>query len=72
MKDIVIVDNTIASFALQIDNGIYVPSFYGEKKDRELDTITSFLESIAFVEDVRPLIKSFSGIQKLFKEYKLK
>jgi CTD small phosphatase-like protein 2 len=36
LKDIVIVDNKVESFGLQIDNGIPILDFYGSAKDIEL------------------------------------
>ena len=36
LKDMVIVDNLLHSFGLQIDNGIPILEFTGNKKDEEL------------------------------------
>jgi len=44
-KDIIIVDNSIMSFAFDLDNGVPINSFLGtEDDDRELLFLISFLE----------------------------
>lgn len=56
LKDVVIVDNSIVSFAYNLSNGIPIASFIGQQKDEELLFMVSFLEEIYSVVDVRPLI----------------
>jgi len=56
LKDVVIVDNSIVSFAYNLSNGIPIASFTGQQKDEELLFMVSFLEEIYSVVDVRPLI----------------
>jgi len=34
MQDMIIVDNSITAFKDHLDNGIYVPTFNGNSKDR--------------------------------------
>ena len=72
MSQIIIVDNSVSSFASQIENGIYVPTYKGDVNDAELEKITSFLEEIADVGDVRPYVTKFAGIEKLYEQYKIK
>jgi TFIIF-interacting CTD phosphatase-like protein len=57
----VIVDNSIVSFAFDLDNGVPINSFMGdEENDRELLFLYSFLEEIATVPDVRvPIAAAF-------------
>jgi TFIIF-interacting CTD phosphatase-like protein len=44
-ENIIIVDNSILSFAFDIDNGVPIQSFMGtEEDDRELLYLMSFLE----------------------------
>ena len=53
-KDMLIVDNSILSFAFDLDNGVPINSFIGnEEDDRELLYLYSFLEEAATAEDVR-------------------
>lgn len=60
-KDIIIVDNSIVSFAFDLDNGVPINSYEGtEEDDRELLFLISFLEEAFYAEDVRTHIsKSF-------------
>ena len=53
-QDIVIVDNSILSFAFDIDNGVPISSFMGtETDDKELLFLYSFLEEAKDAEDIR-------------------
>lgn len=53
-KDMIIVDNSIISFAFDLDNGVPINSFYGmEEDDRELLFLFSFLEEAFGYDDVR-------------------
>ncbi len=70
LEDIVIVDNAITSFSEQLDNGIYVPSFFGDPNDKELLQIMKFLKTVSKVGDVRPYVKKFAGITKLLEDYR--
>ena len=57
-KDVIIVDNSILSFAFDLDNGVPINSFIGnEEDDRELLYLYSFLEEAATAEDVRVNIR---------------
>ena len=57
-KDMIIVDNSILSFAFDLDNGVPINSFVGnEEDDRELLYLYSFLEEAATAEDVRVIIR---------------
>ena len=69
-KNLVILDNSILSFATNIENGIYIPSYDGNPKDSELLKIIDFLIKIADVTDVRSYVKQFAGIKNLFEEFK--
>uniref|UniRef100_A0A7S3FTU1 FCP1 homology domain-containing protein n=1 Tax=Strombidium rassoulzadegani TaxID=1082188 RepID=A0A7S3FTU1_9SPIT len=51
--DIVIVDNSVFSFAFQIDNGIPIIPFYNDKSDEEMLHLVYYLNQLATVEDVR-------------------
>lgn len=50
LSKLIIVDNQIASFAFQIDNGIPIRSWVGDDDDRELLHLANFLENIAETE----------------------
>ena len=53
MEDMVIVDNSVYSFAYQIDNGIPIIPFYHEQSDEEMLHLIFYLNCLATCEDVR-------------------
>eukprot|EP00347_Sterkiella_histriomuscorum_P022253 403331138 len=52
-KDIVIVDNYVYSFAFQLENGIPIVPFYGDKKDKEMIKLIKYLKHIHKEDDLR-------------------
>ncbi|OMJ65335.1 hypothetical protein SteCoe_38454 [Stentor coeruleus] len=58
MKNLILVDNTLLSFAFQLDNGIPISSWYGDKNDNELFKLINFLKIIKEAPDVRDQLKS--------------
>ena len=53
-ENMIIVDNSIVSFAFDLNNGVPINSFLGtEKEDKELLFLYSFLEELAVAKDVR-------------------
>ena len=59
LKDIVIVDNSPMSYALNPENGLPILTWFEDKEDRELYNISSILEFLSFVPDVREYINQF-------------
>lgn len=58
-KNLIIVDNSIVSFAFDLDNGVPINSFFGsEVDDKELLFLYSFLEEVAEQPDVRKNIQT--------------
>ena len=54
LENIVVVDNSLYSFANQLSNGILITSFFNDKYDKELDNLASYLiEFLAKAKDVR-------------------
>ena len=54
----IIVDNSIVSFAFDLDNGVPINSFMGnEQDDKEMLFLYSFLEEVASQPDVRKNIR---------------
>ena len=53
LKDIIIIDNSILSFAYHLNNGIPVVPFYDSKIDIELPLLSYYLLSIANYNDLR-------------------
>ena len=69
LKNLIIVDNTISTFRDNMENGIYIPSFRGEIKDRELINLGDFLKSIILEEDVRIKIKEKYSLSSMYKVF---
>jgi CTD small phosphatase-like protein 2 len=53
MRDMVIVDNSVYSFAFQIENGIPIIPFYNDKEDEEMLHLIYYLNCLVQAEDVR-------------------
>ena len=67
LENLIIVDNSIVSFASQLDNGIHVSSFIGIKKDKELNDLIPVLTELVENKDVRLELKSTYCMPELFK-----
>jgi CTD small phosphatase-like protein 2 len=46
LKDIILVDNSIVSFAFNLDNGVPISAFVRQPHDEELLYLVSYLEEI--------------------------
>lgn len=58
LKDIILVDNKVCSYLINIENGIPVKNFLGDKNDNTLQMLTRYLkEKLLEAEDVREVIK---------------
>jgi CTD small phosphatase-like protein 2 len=47
------VDNSIAAFRFQLDNGVPIVNFYNDKQDDELLHLARYFERLYLSEDVR-------------------
>jgi Dullard-like phosphatase family protein len=65
LKDVIIVDNSIVSFAFNLSNGIPIAAFTGQPKDEELLYMVTFLEELYATNDVRPQIESTFKLSEL-------
>ena len=52
IKNIVIVDDKVASFSFQINNGIPVTPFAGVREDRELLLLMGYLTELYYADDI--------------------
>ncbi len=59
LKDIIIIDNSILSFAFHLDNGIPILPFYDNKQDIEMPFLAQYLNSIVNTDDIREINKKF-------------
>jgi Dullard-like phosphatase family protein len=53
LKDVLIIDNYVYSFAFHLENGIPIVPFYGEKDDTEMIKVIKYIASIHDKEDLR-------------------
>ena len=65
LKDIVLVDNLVHSFGLQIDNGIPILDFKDDASDRELQHVEKILMKVKDADDVRLFLAKELEIRKL-------
>ena len=52
LKKIIIIDNSVLSFAFHLNNGIPVIPYYDSKEDKELNLVSLYLTSIVNCDDV--------------------
>ena len=57
MEDIIILDNSLFSFANQLNNGILITSFFDDKNDTFLNNVKDYLEYIKNEKDIREINK---------------
>ena len=57
IEDIIIVDNSLFSFANQLNNGILITSFFDDKNDTFLSNVKEYLEYIKNEKDIREVNK---------------
>lgn len=72
MKDIIIVDNSIVSFAYHLSNGIPIAAFTGEKNDEELLFLVTYLEELFSQHDVRLHIDKTFKLTSMMQEFSYK
>lgn len=59
LADIVIIDDKVASYAIQLENGIPIMRFEGDSTDTHLQQISKFLmEKVKDAKDVRDVIRA--------------
>lgn len=69
LKNMIIVDNLVHSFGLQIENGIPILEWNGEKEDTELKHLIDYLVEASYADDVREFnkenlkLREFASIQ---------
>jgi len=68
LSDIVIVDNNVQSFYLQLTNGIPIYDFEGDKQDSILVNLTAYLKTFLDEEDVRVKINEDFQIMRILEE----
>ncbi len=67
LKDIIIVDNAVYSFGVQLDNGIPITPFKEDPDDTEFKHLIGHLEKCAKADDMREVNKQIFRFSELFK-----
>eukprot|EP00826_Nyctotherus_ovalis_P037190 TRINITY_DN3378_c0_g1_i14.p2 TRINITY_DN3378_c0_g1~~TRINITY_DN3378_c0_g1_i14.p2 ORF type:complete len:251 (+),score=69.89 TRINITY_DN3378_c0_g1_i14:891-1643(+) len=66
LKSTLIIDNSIFSFAFQLDNGVPMIPFYDDKEDRIMLKIKDYLFNLKDLEDVRTINKRTFSLTELY------
>ena len=56
LGQVVIVDNSVAAFSMQVANGIPISSWTSDPRDAELNSLLHFVSRIQLAADVRPYL----------------
>ena len=68
IEDIIILDNSLFSFANQLNNGILITSFFDDKDDMFLDNVANYLEYIKNERDIREINKESFRFEEIKEE----
>lgn len=68
LKNIIIVDNLMTSFVLQIENGIKISTWTGDPKDTQLKQLIEYLKILKISRDVRTVNRNTFGIHNMINE----
>lgn len=67
LEKIILIDNSVLSFCLQLENGIPIFPFYSEKSDSELRVLVNYLNHLSIVKDVRVENKNVIKLDSLYR-----
>ena len=59
LKDVILVDNSVAAFASQIGNGVPILPYYDQKDDKELVDLSHFLREIVNLDNFPEFFKGY-------------
>ena len=62
LSDVVLIDNSVYSFAHQIENGVPIIPFYTDRNDEELLHLIKYMEGVAACRDVREYNREAFGL----------
>lgn len=68
LAQVVIMDNSVAAFAMHLDNGIPISTWIEDVNDIELSKAEAILQHVKECPDVRPFLKSFFNLTQVMKE----
>lgn len=70
LANCIIIDNSVVSFMGQLDNGIPITSFVGDKDDSHVYSVCNLLNELHNQDDVRPILRDRYCLSKLLLKYK--
>ena len=62
LSEVVLIDNSVYSFAHQIENGVPIIPFYTDRNDEELLHLIKYMEGVAACRDVREYNREAFGL----------
>ena len=65
LEDIIILDNSLFSFANQLNNGILITSFFSDMNDTFLENVKCYLEFIKNEKDIRVINKESFKLEQI-------
>jgi CTD small phosphatase-like protein 2 len=65
LSEVVLIDNSVYSFAHQIENGVPIIPFYTDRNDEELLHLIKYMEGVAACRDIREYNREAFGLQRL-------
>ena len=69
LKNIILIDNSMYSFATQINNGVLINSFFNDKNDMELYNALEYLKNFILpAEDIREINEEFFGFGQILND----
>ena len=71
LKDIVLIDNSVLSFAYHLNNGIPIVPYYNSKEDSELIILSKYLLYIADCDDLRECNKEYINMESFLEQAKI-
>ena len=69
IANIVIIDNTVHSFAFHIDNGIPIITWHNDRYDRELFKLIDYLKLLANSADIRETNRQTFKLQNFYQDF---
>jgi CTD small phosphatase-like protein 2 len=65
LKDMILVDNTIAALFLQLENGIFIPGYYGKPDDKILIKLCDFLKFASQEDNSMHFLENYVKFKKM-------
>jgi len=67
LKEVLIIDDNVYSFAFHLENGVPIVPFFGDKDDKEMIKVIKYLKSIEDKEDIRVINNEVFQLKKILR-----